>query len=68
MLLVFLVKEFLRKKINYAGGYRLYFTNYHESLILLLCGGNKATQQTDIKAAKKIRKELDESQNYCQTV
>ena len=64
----FLGEGVFEKKINYAGDYRLYFTNYHESLILLLCGGNKATQQADIKTAKKIRKELDESKNYCQTI
>jgi putative addiction module killer protein len=46
------------KKINYGLGYRLYYCQIGETWILLLCGGDKSTQQTDIKQAKDIKKGL----------
>ncbi|MCL2174770.1 MAG: hypothetical protein FWB73_01875 [Treponema sp.] len=46
------------KKIYYGPGYRLYFTNKNEQLIILLCGGDKSTQQQDIENAKIMEKEL----------
>lgn len=45
--------------------YRVYFGNDGESLIILLCGGDKSNQQDDIESAKdywddyKQRKETD---------
>ena len=46
------------KKINYAAGFRLYYFFKEERLIVLLCGGDKSTQQKDIKQAIKIKKGL----------
>ena len=46
------------KKIYYGAGYRLYFVNKSGQLIILLCGGDKSTQQKDIEKAKIIAKEL----------
>ncbi|GBR75406.1 toxin ParE [Candidatus Termititenax persephonae] len=46
------------KKIYYGTGYRLYFYKKNNEWIILLCGGNKSTQQRDIEAAKKMLKEL----------
>ncbi|MBO7431320.1 MAG: type II toxin-antitoxin system RelE/ParE family toxin [Elusimicrobia bacterium] len=43
-------------KINYKKGYRVYFTNIEGQIILLLCGGDKSTQQKDIQKAKQIKK------------
>jgi putative addiction module killer protein len=45
-------------KISYGPGYRLYFVNKEEKIIVLLCGGAKSTQSGDIKRAKKLAKEL----------
>jgi putative addiction module killer protein len=56
----FLGEGIFEKKINYGPGYRLYFFNSGASLIILLCGGDKSTQKTDVTQAKKIRKELNE--------
>ena len=44
------------RKINYGPGYRLYYTLVGKRVILLLCGGDKSTQQRDIARAKKIKK------------
>jgi putative addiction module killer protein len=43
------------KKINYAGGYRLYYFFKTQNQIIILCGGDKSTQQNDINQAKKIK-------------
>ncbi len=45
-------------KINYAKGYRIYFTESKGKIIILLNGGDKSTQQKDIEKAKAILKEL----------
>lgn len=39
-------------------GYRLYFTLRGGRLIILLCGGDKSTQQRDIQKAKELAKNL----------
>jgi putative addiction module killer protein len=44
-------------KIDVGPGYRLYFTMRGRTVIFLLCGGDKRTQDTDIKRAKKLAKE-----------
>jgi putative addiction module killer protein len=41
-------------RIDYGPGYRLYYKEVGKEIILLLCGGDKTTQQEDIKNAKKI--------------
>ena len=41
-------------RIDYGSGYRIYYKEVRKEIILLLCDGNKTTQQEDIKSAKKI--------------
>lgn len=45
-------------KINYAKGYRVYFKEIDQKIIILLMGGDKSTQQQDIEKAKEIWKKL----------
>lgn len=45
-------------RVNYGPGYRLYFVQRGREVILLLCGGDKSTQEADIKKAKAMAKEL----------
>jgi len=45
-------------KINYGPGFRLYFVNKGKRIIVLLCGGGKSTQASDIKQARKLAKEI----------
>jgi putative addiction module killer protein len=45
-------------KIRYGAGYRLYFVNKNERLIILLCGGDKSAQKRDIARAKELAKEI----------
>lgn len=42
-------------------GYRLYYVIRNGQIILLLCGGDKSTQESDIEKAKNIMKELEEN-------
>lgn len=44
-------------RIDYGPGYRVYFTRRGRMLILLLCGGDKRTQDADIKRAGKIARD-----------
>ncbi len=46
-------------KINYAKGYRVYFKEKDNKIIILLFGGDKSTQQSDIEKAKEIWKSLN---------
>ena len=43
-------------RIDYGPGYRVYFTRRGMELVLLLCGGDKSTQDKDIKQAKDLAK------------
>ena len=45
-------------RINYGPGYRVYCTMRGNDLIILLCGGEKSTQQEDIRKAKNLAKEV----------
>jgi len=47
-------------RIHYGPGYRVYYKDKGKEIIILLCGGDKSTQQTDIKRAKKIAKLYEE--------
>jgi len=40
-------------RVDYGPGYRIYFGQQDRALIVLLCGGDKRTQERDIRLAKQ---------------
>jgi putative addiction module killer protein len=47
-------------RIHHGAGYRVYYVQQDEELIVLLCGGDKDSQDKDIAKAKQIASELEE--------
>ena len=47
----------LELRIDWGPGYRVYFARVGPVIVLLLCGGDKRTQQRDIWRAKAILKD-----------
>ncbi len=45
-------------KIDYGPGYRVYFTRRGQTIVVLLCGGDKKSQRKDIAAARRMAKEV----------
>ena len=45
-------------RLHYGPGYRVYFKQNGNEIVILLCGGDKNTQSKDIETAKKLAKEL----------
>jgi putative addiction module killer protein len=50
-------------RIDYGGGYRVYFSQAGSLIILLLCGGDKSTQDQDILRAKQYWTDFQQRQN-----
>ena len=47
-------------RVDYGPGYRIYFLRRNKAVILLLCGGDKKTQNKDIRTAKEIVSSLED--------
>jgi putative addiction module killer protein len=45
-------------RIDYGPGYRVYFVQRGETLVILLCGGDKRDQSRDIARALELAKEV----------
>lgn len=45
-------------RINYGPGYRVYYTQRGREVVVLLAGGDKRTQVTDIKTALRLARNL----------
>ena len=44
-------------RIHYGPGYRLYFIHEGTTVVVLLCGGDKDSQESDIARARRLAKE-----------
>ncbi len=45
-------------RIDYGPGYRVYFKKQGRTIVVLLAGGDKRTQNRDIEAALRLAKDL----------
>jgi putative addiction module killer protein len=55
-----IVANIFELRIHYGAGYRVYYQDTGKEIIILLCGGDKGTQQRDIDKAKDIAKQYKE--------
>ena len=46
-------------RVFVGAGYRLYFTIQGQTIIFMLCGGDKSTQQSDIRIAQAMIANLE---------
>lgn len=46
-------------RVDHGPGYRVYYVQRGTVLIVLLCGGDKSSQETDIRTAHKMLSHLD---------
>lgn len=51
-------KGILEMRIDYGPGYRIYYLHRGTQIVILLCGGDKRTQQQDIKQAQTLAETL----------
>ena len=47
-------------RLAFGSGYRIYFAEQNDYFIILLCGGDKGSQEKDINAARQYWKDLQE--------
>ena len=45
-------------RIHYGPGYRIYITNQGDAVVILLAGGDKSSQDKDIRLAKDLARSL----------
>lgn len=45
-------------RIDYGPGYRIYFAQHGQTFVVLLAGGDKSTQDRDIRTALDLAREL----------
>jgi putative addiction module killer protein len=47
-------------RIHYGPGYRVYFAKRGQVVVILLSGGDKSTQDSDIQNAKELAQQLED--------
>lgn len=53
-------------RINFGPGYRIYFGKDGDRIVILLCGGSKKRQQSDIETAQELWQEYKREKRSAQ--
>jgi putative addiction module killer protein len=48
----------MEMRVDYGPGYRIYYVHRGAQIVILLCGGDKRTQQRDVKRAQRLAEAL----------
>lgn len=51
-------------RFHFGPGYRVYYLHHGETVVMLLIGGDKSTQATDIAKAKRLAAQIREEQQW----
>ena len=51
-------------KFKFGSGYRIYYSELNDVIVLLLCAGDKKTQSKDIKLAKEYLNDYLKGENH----
>ena len=54
-------------RLFFGAGYRVYFGEHQSQIVVLLCGGDKTTQSSDIKQAQIFWQEYLKNENLSNT-
>ena len=54
-------------RLFFGAGYRVYFGEHNHQIVVLLCGGDKASQSSDIKQAQIFWQEYLKNENLSNT-
>ena len=46
-------------RVDYGPGYRVYFVRKGDTVVILLCGGDKSTQKKDIQNAHSLAQQVE---------
>ena len=46
-------------RVDCGPGYRVYYFQRGKALVILLCGGDKRTQDADVAYAKRLKEEIE---------
>lgn len=49
----------MEMRLFFGPGYRIYFVQRGDALVILLCGGDKSSQSDDIDRARMMAKEIE---------
>jgi putative addiction module killer protein len=50
----------MEMRVDYGPGYRIYYVQRGAAIVILLCAGDKRTQQQDIRRAHAMAREITE--------
>ena len=59
-------KGLFEMRFQFGSGYRIYFGEVNDHIVLLLCAGDKGTQVKDIKLAKRYWQAFKERGKICE--